>query len=219
MPVEPKKEVLKKLCDFIWGEVCNMERLANGARNTGYEQAFTVCQDDKGDFFITESCVGSECKVSPPSCPSGTKTVGYVHSHPAGVDEWSPSDIYYGIAKRMLLACLSVPQKVRQIDMDGTWENDINLVKCVSLRPNKIFRLPPGGQKEIKALLEEAIELGHKLTEYVLKGQGCRDIYTNYSKKLKKAMKFLEDLGYIDKCKAPEAFGEWRRVVERKRSD
>ena len=87
--------------------------LAERSGRTGREWAASLCARD-GRLFVGGACGGTECSVSPPSCPPGSAQVGDAHTHPDGCLAPSPGDLVAKMAANLedpgrRIDCLSAP--------------------------------------------------------------------------------------------------------------
>lgn len=66
------------------------------SRDDFRETAFTICQDLSGQLVRGSEAIGdsiTHVNITP-SCPTGCKTLGLFHTHPAGIPEASAADIF-----------------------------------------------------------------------------------------------------------------------------
>lgn len=198
------------LCDWIWGRISSMEMMILTTRAEGVEQARSFCKrNDK--FEDTPFCSGTECAVSPPKCPPDTKQVGGVHTHPQGVDEFSPSDYIYSINSGEAIHCLATVKKSTLITETGDVARKQNIIKCERLNLPIAEKTP-----RLHELLKEADSKANSMKVAASLGGDYMEEYQEYKTKMREFNDEAKKAGFIGRCNCPEFMGVWERTIERR---
>lgn len=116
-----------KLKDEQWRAATNwipykwfkeMEEMAKQSQFDGHERGFTMCMLEDGTVRKTDPCKGEKCSVMPPSCEPYEETVGYYHTHPHGLRDFSVGDSNYALSKKERVQCVGTVVKTEDLPLN-----------------------------------------------------------------------------------------------------
>lgn len=141
-----------------------MEQSAKETSKDGLERAFSICKKDQ-HVRITPQCTGSTCTTEVPGCPVGFEELGYYHTHPPGLEDFSVADHHYTLVKKIGTQCVGTVVKVE--DSELGLEYPEFRVQCASY--NKQHPLYEQNRQKImelsSTLYEIEVEVGKMVYE------------------------------------------------------
>jgi len=205
------------LCDWVWGEVCMMEALLVATELEKKEVAQTFCRKGEDVMELSPTCLGTACSVEPPACPSGSKAVGDIHTHPPdGSANFSPFDYNWSFRTGHDIHCVASPTEATQRTSEGDFALKKYIIRCESINHDA----PKAREKkaELDALLSEALHAAKGIRDKVALGEEYpNELYRTYRKTLNEFGELGHSTGLLKDCRVPEFMGVWERPVERKR--
>lgn len=212
-------KLAEQICNWIWGNICEMEELLESTRKDGVEHGISFCKTDEG-FESTQKCSGTECTITLLRCPQDSKDIGSYHTHPSGVGVFSAAD-YLASQKREegnmpFYQCLGTTVRGEKIT-NGKIPYTQNLIRCEKLNPGVIKEAQGATVEKISDMqenLEEADRLADKIKEKVKRGEDYMAEYKSHELAMTKFHETAREIGYIGSCKPPTIVNEWRRKTQ-----